>query len=145
MKAITFSSIFSILGTSVSALLGGWDSLLQFLIVFMILDYLTGLAAAIRKRRVNSEVMYWGGIRKSAILVVIGIATMFDNLAAQDVPVFRTLAIYFYLSREGISVIENLGQLGVPLPAFISGFLQQLKEKGGPADDGGEDKDEPRQ
>jgi toxin secretion/phage lysis holin len=105
--------------------------LLKFLIVFMVLDYLTGLAKAIRHKNVNSEVMYWGGIRKSAILVVIALATMFDSLAAQDVPVFRTLALYFYLSREGISVIENLGQLGVPLPSFLRLFLVQLKEKGG--------------
>jgi toxin secretion/phage lysis holin len=86
--------------------------------------------------------MYWGGFRKAAILVVIALATMFDSLASQDVPVFRTMAIYFYLSREGVSVVENLGQLGVPLPSFIKGFLEQLREKGGGQDDGGGESDD---
>ena len=136
MKSISFSSIISVIGTTLCSLLGGWDTPLQFLVVFMILDYLTGLAAAIKQKRVNSEVMYWGGIRKSAILVVIVIATMFDELAATGAPVFRTLAIYFYISREGISIMENLGKIGVPLPAFIRQLLIQLKDK-----TGGEDKE----
>jgi toxin secretion/phage lysis holin len=111
--------------------------LLQFLIIFMVLDYVTGFGAAIRHKRVNSEIMYWGGFRKAAILIVIALATMFDSLASQDVPVFRTMAIYFYLSREGVSVVENLGQLGVPLPSFLSKFLEQLRDRGGDSDEQG--------
>lgn len=111
--------------------------LIQFLIVFMALDYITGLGAAIRKKMVNSEVMYWGGIRKAAILIVIMIAVVFDTMVGGEAPVFRTLAIYFYMSREGISIIENLGHLGVPLPSFLRTFLEQLKDKGGPEDGGG--------
>jgi toxin secretion/phage lysis holin len=137
MKSFSFSALVALAGTSISTILGGWDMLLQFLIVFMILDYLTGLAAAIRHKRVNSEVMYWGGIRKSAILVVIALATMFDSIAAQDVPVFRTMALYFYISREGVSVLENLGHLGVPLPSFLSKFLEQLRDRGGDSDEQG--------
>lgn len=137
MKTLSFSAIVSVIGTTISSVLGGWDMLIQFLIIFMVMDYLTGLAAAIKQKKVNSEVMYWGGIRKSAILVVIIIAVMFDTLVGGEAPVFRTLAIYFYLSREGISIIENLGHLGVPLPSFIRTFLEQLKDKGGPEDGGG--------
>ena len=134
MKEYTFSAIIATIGTTTTALLGGWDTLLQFLVVFMILDYLTGLLAAAKRKKVNSEVMYWGGIRKSAILVVIAIATMFDSMMATDAPVFRTMAIYFYLSREGISITENLGKLGVPLPVFIRQLLEQIRDKGGPKD-----------
>ena len=134
MKTWTFCSMVSVFGTGVSAFLGGWDMLIQFLVVFMVLDYVTGLAAAIKQKRVNSEVMYWGGIRKSAILVVIAIATMFDGLTGTGAPVFRTLALYFYISREGISVLENLGKMGIPLPGAIRPFLEQLKEKGGDED-----------
>lgn len=133
----SFCAIVAVLGTTLSALFGGWDMLIQFLIVFMVIDYLTGLLAAWKDNKVNSEVMYWGGIRKSAVLLVIIIAVMFDSLVSSDAPVFRTLALYFYISREGLSIIENVGKLGVPLPHFIRSVLEQLKEKGGPEDGGG--------
>lgn len=131
MKTFSLSAIISVIGTTISSLLGGWDTAIQFLIVFMILDYATGIMQAIKTKTVNSDVMYWSAFRKAAILIVIMIAQGFDTLAAADAPIFRTLAIYFYISREGISVIENLGVIGVPLPAFIRQVLEQLKEKAG--------------
>lgn len=134
MKSFSFNAIFSVTGTTISALLGGWDILIQLLLTFMVIDYVTGVLSAIRNNKLNSEVMYWGGIRKAAVLLVIIIAVMFDALVSADAPVFRTLAMYFYISREGISVLENLGKMGVPLPAFIRKFLEQLKEKGGEQD-----------
>lgn len=113
-------------GTFLSHLLGGWDMSLQFLIYLMIADYTTGIVSAIKNKNLNSEVMYWGGIRKSATLVVIMIAVMLDNLMGNTEPIFRTMAIWYYISREGLSTTENLGKIGVPLPEFIKSTLEQI-------------------
>ena len=144
MKLFGFSTIFSILGTSTSFILGGWDMLIQALLIFMGLDYLTGVLAAIRKKRLNSEVMYWGGIRKGVVIVVVVIASACDNLLALDPPIMRALAIWFYIAREGISIFENVGKLGVPLPYSIVKVFEQLKNKsqGEYKNGGGGDNDE---
>lgn len=131
IKEFALNSSIAAMGTVLSAWLGGWDAALRMLIVFMTIDYATGLLGAIKCHRVDSEVMFWGGIRKGAILAVLIIAVLLDTLVNNHEPVFRTLTIYFYMSREGISVTENLGILGVKLPPWVSRALTQLQEKGG--------------
>lgn len=130
IKEFGFSSILAIFGTIVSTYLGGWDVALKVMVFCMIVDYVTGVLGAIREKKLNSEVMFWGGVRKAVIFVVVGLAVMLDELVGNDSPVFRTLALYFYIGREGLSIVENLGHLGIPLPGFIEKVLDQLKEKG---------------
>ncbi|WP_339295935.1 phage holin family protein [Paenibacillus sp. FSL W7-1279] len=113
-----------------ATLLGGWDKPLQFLIALMVADYVTGILGAIKTKSVNSEVMFWGGIRKITILFVVGLAVLIDGWVGDDSAVFRILAVYFYAGREGLSVMENLGILGVYIPPKIKEFLEQLNEKG---------------
>lgn len=113
--------------------------LIQALLVFMCIDYVTGLLSAIRDKRVNSEVMWWGGIRKGVVLSVVAIAAFCDSILGMDPPVLRALAIYFYMGREGISILENIGKLGVPLPAFIRSIFEQLRDRGGDEDKRGGD------
>jgi toxin secretion/phage lysis holin len=115
-------------GTIVSAWLGGWDVALQALVAFMVVDYLTGVLAAVKQRRLNSEVMFWGGLRKGIILLVVAMAVILDRLVGNEDPIFRTLAIYFYVAREGLSILENLGLLGIPLPDFLRRVLEQLND-----------------
>lgn len=115
-------------GTIVSAWLGGWDVALQALVAFMVVDYLTGVLAAIKQRRLSSEVMFWGGLRKGIILLVLAMAVILDRLVGNEDPIFRTLAIYFYVAREGLSILENLGLLGIPLPDFLRRVLEQLND-----------------
>jgi len=110
--------------------LGGWDKGMTILIILMIGDYMTGLLGAIKTRQLNSDVMYWGGIRKIVVLFVIALATAFDGWMNPDALVYRTIAIYFYIGREGLSIIENLGVLNVPLPQKLKDVLQQLNDKG---------------
>lgn len=129
-KEITLGGIAATAGTALSAYFGGWDTPLRLLVGLMIADYVTGLLGAIRSHSVNSEVMFWGGIRKGIVLMVVILAVMLDQFVGNSAPVFRTLAIYFYAGREGLSVVENLGILGVPLPSGVTQFLQQLQEKG---------------
>ena len=105
--------------------------LLQALLVFMALDYVTGFLAAVKQKRVNSEVMYWGGIRKGVVIVVVVIAASCDTLLGLDPPILRALAIWFYIGREGISIFENIGKLGVPLPYHVIRVFEQIKQRGG--------------
>jgi toxin secretion/phage lysis holin len=96
----------------------------------MVIDYATGFLGAIKNHKVDSEVMFWGGIRKGVILAVVIVAVLLDKMVGNAEPILRTLAIYFYAAREGISVTENIGILGVPLPPSISKVLAQLQDKG---------------
>lgn len=129
-KEATLGGTVAAAGIILSDLLGGWDKALQVLIALMIADYITGLLGAVKHRRVNSDIMFWGGIRKITVLFVVGLAATLDNWIQPGAPIFRTAAIYFYAGREGLSVIENLGTIGVPLPRAIHDFLTQLNEKG---------------
>lgn len=129
-KETLVSSVVAAVGTAVTAYLGGWDIALKILVFCMVADYATGLLGAIRSKSVDSEVMFWGGVRKGVIFVVIALAVMLDEFLGNQTPVFRMLALYFYIGREGLSIVENLGILGVPLPAFVARILGQLQEKG---------------
>ena len=128
-KEFGLSTFFASLGTILCSCLGGWDVTLKALIVLMVIDYVTGFLSAIKNKQVNSEVMFWGGIRKGLILAVVVVAVLFDEMVGNPYPVLRTLAIYFYVAREGISVTENLGLLGVPLPPSIRRVLTQLQKQ----------------
>ncbi|WP_083659857.1 MULTISPECIES: phage holin family protein [Paenibacillus] len=127
-EAVT-GGVVAVLGL-LATLLGGWDKPLQILVVLMVADYITGILGAVKTKAVNSEVMFWGGIRKITILFVVGLAVLIDGWVGGDSAVFRTLAVYFYAGREGLSVMENLGILGVYIPPKIKEFLEQLNEKG---------------
>lgn len=129
-KEFSFSTLIAAAGTIASYCLGGWDTALQTLVWCMILDYAFGLLGAIKNKNVNSETMFWGGIRKGIILLVVSLAVMLDSLVGNHEPIFRTMAVYFYVGREGWSIAENLGVLGVPLPGFLAKVLTQLQEKG---------------
>lgn len=129
LNEFSFSAFIAAIGTMVSLWLGGWDAALKVLIFLMVLDYATGFLGAIKTKTVDSEIMYWGGIRKGVILAVLVVSVLLDQMLGNSEPIIRTLAIYFYVAREGVSVTENLGILGVPLPPSISKVLTQLKEK----------------
>lgn len=129
-REISFNTAFAAVGTFASYWLGGWDVALRCLVLLMVVDYATGFLGAIKGHKVDSEVMFWGGVRKCIILVVLAIAVNLDQMLGNADPILRTLAIYFYVAREGVSVTENLGILGVPLPPGITKVLTQLQEKG---------------
>jgi toxin secretion/phage lysis holin len=129
-KETALGGMVAVAGSAITAFLGGWDITLKLLVYAMIADYATGILGAFKCKNVDSEVMFWGGVRKGVILLVVGLAVMLDQLMGNDSPVFRTLALYFYIGREGISILENFGKLGVPFPVFLKQILEQLKERG---------------
>ncbi len=128
-KEAVLGGVFAFIATFATAYLGGWDQPLKVLIALMIADYATGVLGAMKQKNLNSDVMFWGGVRKGIVILVIGLASMVDQWMGNGA-VFRTIAIYFYAGREGLSVVENFGILGVPFPSKLTQFLTQLQEKG---------------
>lgn len=131
-SAGTIKYVTAIVGTAVTSYLGGWDIAMKLLVIFLIADYSTGVLAAIKTKSLNSEVMFWGGVRKGIILVVILISVTLDQMVNNQIPIFRTLALYYYIAREGLSVIENIGKLGEIVPPFLAQFLTQIQTKNDP-------------
>jgi len=129
-KELWFSSAIASACTIMSAALGGWDIALRVLITLIVIDYITGFLGAVKNHSVDSDVMWWGGLRKGAILAVLVITVLLDEMVNNQVPLLRTLAIYFYAAREGLSLVENFGILGVPFPPAITKVLKQLQKKG---------------
>jgi toxin secretion/phage lysis holin len=117
-----------ILGT-MAGWLGGWDKSLAVLIVFIITDYITGVLGAIKTKTLNSDMMFWGGIRKITVIFVVGLSALVDGWIQPGTPTFRTAVIYFYAGREGLSIVENLGVIGVYLPPQVKDFLEQLNKE----------------
>ncbi|MDC6076576.1 phage holin family protein [Limosilactobacillus reuteri] len=111
--------------------LGGLDDFLYALIIFMVVDYLTGILCAINEHKLSSEIGFRGLTRKVLILVLVGIANVLDIHLLKNGSVIRTATIFFYISNEGISLLENASRLGLPVPDKLKSVLQQLHDKDG--------------
>lgn len=107
--------------------LGGFDIMLTTLIAFMIIDYITGVMNAIVKKELSSAIGFKGIFRKITILCLVGVATYLDTMLGVDM--LRYLTICFYIANEGISLLENSSNLGLPIPQKIKDVLEQLKNK----------------
>lgn len=123
-----FNAIVAVLATFFTYIFGSWDLALQVLIVFMILDYGTGVLYAYLTDQLNSEVGFKGLVKKCMILVVLIIGVMLDRIVGNGTWVFRTLVAYFYIANEGISLLENVGNIGTPIPNKIRNALEQLNK-----------------
>lgn len=108
-------------------LVGGIDKVFICLVILMILDYITGLLKGIKNKNLNSKKGFEGIIYKFCILFMIMLAEQIDIITNQDV--FRNLICYFFISNEGISILENLTLLGLPIPEKITKFFEQLKKE----------------
>lgn len=126
--------VFAGIGGFMGWLLGGLDGFLYALIVFVVVDYLTGLMAAFIQKKVSSEVGFKGICKKVAIFCLVGIGHILDTQIIKTGSVVRTAVIFFYLSNEGISILENIAIIGLPVPKKLKEVLSQLKDK----DDEGE-------
>ena len=110
--------------------LGGVDGFLYALVAFIATDYITGVMCAIVERVLSSEIGYRGIFKKVLIFALVGIAHIIDQNIIGDGSVIRTAVIFFYLSNEGISIIENATRLGLPIPEKLRDVLEQLKDGG---------------
>lgn len=121
--------VFTMVGGALGGLLGGWDGFLYALITFVVIDYLTGLMVAINKKTLSSEVGFKGIEKKVVIFFLVAVANEIDLYVLQSGQVIRTAVIFFYLSNEGISIIENASMLGLPVPGKLKDVLEQLRDK----------------
>ena len=110
-----------------SFVFGGLDMLFTALLVCIVLDYLTGVLAAIYEKRLNSEIGFRGILRKVVILLIIAFAHMIEGAAG--VTGIRDVVIGFYIANEGISILENAGRMNVPVCKGLAKYLEQLKNK----------------
>lgn len=127
-KQNIFKSIVATIGTIFTWLFGTWDTALVVLVCFMVLDYCTGLLRGAINKELSSNVGLKGIARKAVIFVVLIVAVLLDRLLNTGNWVFRSLVAYFYIANEGISLLENCAQLGVPIPDKLKEMLVQLKE-----------------
>ncbi|GAA0735486.1 phage holin family protein [Clostridium oceanicum] len=127
-KQKIFNVMVATIGTWFTWLFGTWDNALIVLVVFMCLDYCTGLLRGAVNKELSSDVGLKGIARKVVIFIVLIVAVMLDRLLNMGNWMFRSLVAYFYIANEGISLLENCTQLGVPVPEKLKEMLVQLKK-----------------
>ena len=121
--------VFSAVGGWLGYFLGGYDGLLYALVVFMVMDYITGVMCAVSDKKLSSAVGFKGICRKVLILMLVGIANLLDVQVIGTGAVLRTAVIFFYLSNEGVSLLENAAHLGLPIPKKLKAILAQLHDR----------------
>lgn len=131
MKDFWYSiqAVFMAIGGWLGWYLGGCDGLLYALLGFVVMDYITGVMCAIADKKLSSEVGFKGLCRKVLIFILVGAANIIDVQIIGTGSVLRTAVIFFYISNEGLSLIENAGHLGLPIPAKLKAVLEQLHDR----------------
>lgn len=125
----TIQIIFAAIGGWLGWFLGGFDGLLYALIVFVVVDYITGVMCAVVDKNLSSSVGFKGICRKVLIFVMVGVAHILDANVIGDGSVLRTAVIFFYISNEGVSLLENASHLGLPIPEKMKEILEQLHDR----------------
>ena len=125
----TIQFTFTAVGGWLGYFLGGCDGLLYALIAFVAIDYITGVMCAVIDRKLSSAVGFKGIFRKVLIFLLVGIANIIDVQVVGTGAVLRTAVIFFYISNEGVSLLENAGHLGLPIPERIKTVLEQLHDR----------------
>ena len=121
--------VFAGVGGWLGYFLGGNDGLLIALVLFAAVDYLTGVMCAVSDRKLSSNVGFKGICRKVLIFLLVGIANILDIHVIGTGSVLRTAVIFFYISNEGVSLMENAAHLGLPVPGKIKAVLEQLHDR----------------
>ena len=125
----TIQLVFAAVGGWLGYFLGGCDGLLYALLAFVVIDYITGVMCAISDRKLSSAVGFKGICRKVMIFLLVGIANVLDIQVIGTGSVLRTAVIFFYISNEGVSLLENAVHLGLPVPGQITAVLEQLHNR----------------
>ena len=125
----TIQMVIAGIGGWLGYFLGGCDGLLYALIAFVVIDYVTGLMCAISDKTLSSEVGFKGICRKVLIFLLVGIGNIIDVQVLGSPGVLRTAVIFFYLSNEGVSLLENAAHLGLPVPDAIKTVLEKLHDR----------------
>jgi len=130
---VIFKSIVAGAGAVTGYLYGGWDTLLQVLLIFVIVDYLTGIIAGGTNGKLSSNIGFRGILKKVLIFIIVAVAHWADLAVGvalgEDVAIFRNATIFFYLANELLSITENAGEMGVPIPEKLMNAVEILKGK----------------
>lgn len=121
--------VFTMVGGWLGYFLGGCDGLLIALVMFVVMDYISGVMCAIADKNLSSEVGFKGICRKVLIFILVGIANILDVQVIGTGSVLRTAIVFFYISNEGVSLLENAAHLGLPVPEKLKIVLKQLHDK----------------
>ncbi|HCW03657.1 MAG TPA: holin [Clostridium sp.] len=122
-------AIFAAIGGYIGWFLGGVDGFMYALITFVVIDYVTGLMVAVLERKLSSEVGFRGIFKKVLIFVMVGIGNIVDVHLIKNGSAIRTAVLFFYISNEGISIIENSAKIGLPIPEKLKDVLKQLNKE----------------
>ena len=125
----TIQLVFSGVGAYLGYFLGGWDGFLYALVAFVAVDYLTGVMVAILDRKLSSDIGFRGIFKKVMIFALVAVAHTIDSQILGDGSAIRTAVIFFYISNEGISILENAAIIGLPIPQKLQDVLAQLSTK----------------
>ncbi len=121
--------ILSIIGTGCVYIFGGLDVALQCFLIAIVLDYITGLCKAYVTKKLNSKIGLKGIIKKVGLLCLVALAVILDRICGET-GLIRTMILYYLVANEGLSIIENLGEMDIIVPQFLKDKLEQLKDKG---------------
>lgn len=125
----TIQVVFAGIGGWLGWFLGGCDGLLYALLAFVVIDYITGIMCAVVDKKLSSEVGFKGIFKKVLIFALVGIGHILDTRVIGNGSVMRTAVIFFYLSNEGVSLLENAAYLGLPIPQKLKSVLEQLHDR----------------
>ena len=125
----TIQLVFAGIGGWLGWFLGGCDGLLYALLAFVVIDYVTGIMCAVVDKKLSSEVGFKGIFKKVLIFALVGIGHILDPRVVGSGSVMRTAVIFFYLSNEGVSLLENAAYLGLPIPQKLKSVLEQLHDR----------------
>lgn len=120
---------FTGLGGWIGYYLGGCDGLIYALMMFVVIDYITGIMCAVADKKLSSNVGFKGIFKKVLFFLLVGVANIVDVYVLGRTGVLRTAVIFFYLSNEGVSLLENAGHLGLPVPEKLKEVLEQLHDR----------------
>jgi toxin secretion/phage lysis holin len=123
-----FKVMLALVGGVLGGLLGGFDSLVYVLVIFVAVDYATGILLAIYEKKVSSEIGFKGICKKVLIFTLVALGNIIDQYIICSGSALRTMLIMFYLSNEGISILENAAKIGVPFPRRLKNILEQLDD-----------------
>lgn len=121
--------LFSMIGGLIGSLFGELDGILYALLVFIIIDYLTGIFAAVVEKQLSSSIGFRGIFKKIAILFLVSLGHLIDTAIIKQGGTIRTMVIFFYLSNEGLSILENTVRIGLPIPEKLQAILKQINER----------------
>ena len=116
------------LGTFLTFIFGDWDVALQCLVIAVALDYISGVIKAFVNKELSSKIGVKGLLKKVGVFVVVALAVLIDKITGESGAV-RTLVIYYFVANEGLSIVENLGEAGLPIPDVIKKALKSLKNE----------------